>query len=289
MRWSPKRCEARPERQALELRIGGTDERMRAAEAGRLPTIALVAAASTTRKPNPRIFPRQDKWNDSWDVGVNVSWSLWDGGPHDAPKWRRRPPRRPPRASALAEFDSRHRASKSASGCWTSTPAAPSSRRPAMRCARGRSAARRGRTLHRRRRDEHRGARRAGGAAAGRARSHARPRPACAWPRRAWIARWAAVTPYRLDRRDRRPAPDAPVRRLHGRRRRVVRRRRGEIFGFLGATAPASRRPSACCAACCGRRRARPSSAASTSVDRSRSASSGASATCRSGSRSTSS
>ena len=31
-------------------------------------------------RPNPRIFPRADRWDESWDVGVNVSWSLWDGG-----------------------------------------------------------------------------------------------------------------------------------------------------------------------------------------------------------------
>jgi outer membrane protein TolC len=70
---------ARPERQALEQRIGGAQERVRAAEAGRLPSIALVAGVDYAN-PNPRIFPRQDQWNDSWDVGVNVSWSLWDAG-----------------------------------------------------------------------------------------------------------------------------------------------------------------------------------------------------------------
>ena len=31
-------------------------------------------------RPNPRIFPRTDRWDDSWDIGVNVRWSLWDGG-----------------------------------------------------------------------------------------------------------------------------------------------------------------------------------------------------------------
>ena len=31
-------------------------------------------------RPNPRIFPRSDRWEDSWDVSVNASWTLWDGG-----------------------------------------------------------------------------------------------------------------------------------------------------------------------------------------------------------------
>ena len=29
---------------------------------------------------NPKIFPRQEAWKPSWDVGVNVTWSLFDGG-----------------------------------------------------------------------------------------------------------------------------------------------------------------------------------------------------------------
>jgi outer membrane protein len=70
---------ARPERQALEQRIGGAGDRVRAASAGRLPTVSFLAGADYAN-PNPRIFPRQDVWNDSWDLGVNVSWSLWDAG-----------------------------------------------------------------------------------------------------------------------------------------------------------------------------------------------------------------
>ena len=31
-------------------------------------------------RPNPRIFPRAERWEDSWDASVNLSWTLWDGG-----------------------------------------------------------------------------------------------------------------------------------------------------------------------------------------------------------------
>ena len=31
-------------------------------------------------RPNPKIFPRQAAWKPSWDIGVNVTWSLFDGG-----------------------------------------------------------------------------------------------------------------------------------------------------------------------------------------------------------------
>ena len=56
-----------------------------AGERGRRPRPArsrrsASAAAYDYARPNPRIFPRADAWQTSWDVGVNVSWSLWDGG-----------------------------------------------------------------------------------------------------------------------------------------------------------------------------------------------------------------
>lgn len=69
----------RDDRRALEQRIAAADERRSAAAAGSLPSVAVVGGFDYAR-PNPRIFPRVDRWEDSWDIGVNVSWSLWDGG-----------------------------------------------------------------------------------------------------------------------------------------------------------------------------------------------------------------
>jgi outer membrane protein len=69
----------RDDRRALEQRIAAADERRSAAAAGSLPTVAVVGGFDYAR-PNPRIFPRADRWEDSWDIGVNVSWPLWDGG-----------------------------------------------------------------------------------------------------------------------------------------------------------------------------------------------------------------
>jgi outer membrane protein TolC len=71
--------EQRAERTALERRVSAALERVTAAEAGRRPAVSLVSGYDYIR-PNPRFFPRTDEWQDSWDVGVNVSWSLWDGG-----------------------------------------------------------------------------------------------------------------------------------------------------------------------------------------------------------------
>ena len=69
----------RNERQALALRITAADSLRDAAERAKYPLISLAGGVDVAR-PNPRIFPRADRWEDSWDVGVTASWSLWDGG-----------------------------------------------------------------------------------------------------------------------------------------------------------------------------------------------------------------
>ena len=71
--------ESRQERRALESRVDAADQLRNAAAAGRRPTIAIAGGVDYAR-PNPKIFPRADRWDDSWDAGVNVRWSLWDGG-----------------------------------------------------------------------------------------------------------------------------------------------------------------------------------------------------------------
>jgi outer membrane protein len=70
---------ARQERRALEQRVTAADAQRDAAAAGRLPTIQFLGGVDYAR-PNPKIFPRADVAQDSWDVGVGASWSLWDGG-----------------------------------------------------------------------------------------------------------------------------------------------------------------------------------------------------------------
>jgi hypothetical protein len=47
--------------------------------AGRLPTVSVLTGFDYAR-PNPRIFPRADEWNSSWDAGVTVRWNAWDAG-----------------------------------------------------------------------------------------------------------------------------------------------------------------------------------------------------------------
>jgi outer membrane protein TolC len=69
----------RPERRALEDRAAAARARTDAAARALWPQVAVNAGYDYAR-PNPRIFPRSAEWRESWDVSVNVSWSLWDGG-----------------------------------------------------------------------------------------------------------------------------------------------------------------------------------------------------------------
>jgi len=70
---------ARADREALALRVDAAAARIDAARAETKPSIALVAGYDYAR-PNPRIFPRKDVSEDSWDLGVNVTFTLWNGG-----------------------------------------------------------------------------------------------------------------------------------------------------------------------------------------------------------------
>jgi outer membrane protein TolC len=69
----------RPELRALTFRFEGAQARQDAAGTGLKPNIAL-AGGYDFAKPNPKIFPREDTWQTSWDIGVNVSWTFFDSG-----------------------------------------------------------------------------------------------------------------------------------------------------------------------------------------------------------------
>jgi outer membrane protein TolC len=69
----------RAERRALTFRLGGAEERAKAALSATRPTIA-ISGGFDYAKPNPKIFPRAGQWQDSWDVGVAVNWNFFDFG-----------------------------------------------------------------------------------------------------------------------------------------------------------------------------------------------------------------
>lgn len=69
----------RPERRAMERRVSALEARREAVLATSRPTLSLVGGWDYAN-PNPRIFPRRDAWQDSWDVGVTVNWNVFDFG-----------------------------------------------------------------------------------------------------------------------------------------------------------------------------------------------------------------
>ena len=71
----PDRAEVR----GLQQRLEAAESREQGIRGTSKPQVAAVAGFDYAR-PNPHIFPRTPHWKDSWDVGVNVSWTLWDGG-----------------------------------------------------------------------------------------------------------------------------------------------------------------------------------------------------------------
>lgn len=83
----------RMERQALSARRDAFMSAARAAMAALHPQVATFAGVEPAR-PNSRFVPRSDRWNTSWDLGVSVTWSLWDNGKARAE-----------RASAIAQAD----------------------------------------------------------------------------------------------------------------------------------------------------------------------------------------
>jgi outer membrane protein TolC len=96
---------ARSERRALEQRVAASAGRRTAAGSGRLPSV-IVAGGFDYARPNPRILPRRDRWDESWDVTVNARWTLWEGGRVKAQVAEAVAAEEAARAR-LAEFDSR--------------------------------------------------------------------------------------------------------------------------------------------------------------------------------------
>ena len=164
--------EQRPERRAIASRIEAARDREAAVAAMAKPQIS-VAGGFDEARPNPRIFPRVDEWNPSWDVSVNVSWSLWDGGRRRAEEAEAAAATRA-LAARSADFDrqlafeveQRRLDVDSAIAAIAAADVGIKRRAGGAACA--------WRALHGRRGHEHRRARRADRSAAGGAGSHAR-------------------------------------------------------------------------------------------------------------------
>ena len=80
---------ARPERKATAARLAAADAAAGAEHGARLPQLA-VSGGYFYANPNRDIVPPTADWNDTWDIGVGLTWSVFDGGKRSASEARAR-------------------------------------------------------------------------------------------------------------------------------------------------------------------------------------------------------
>lgn len=73
----------RPDLEALRQRVRARDAEVDVAQAGWFPRVALTGTYLYAR-PNEQLFPPEDRFQGTWDVGVQLSWRLSTGGGTDA-------------------------------------------------------------------------------------------------------------------------------------------------------------------------------------------------------------
>jgi outer membrane protein len=67
----------RADLQGMDWRMHAAESGITAARAGWMPQIFLTGSYYYSR-PNQRIFPAVDQFKDSWDVGVNLQFDIWN-------------------------------------------------------------------------------------------------------------------------------------------------------------------------------------------------------------------
>lgn len=63
--------------EGMEWRVRAAETGVKAAQGGWLPQIFLTGNYYYSR-PNQRIFPAQDVFKDTWDIGVNLQFDIWN-------------------------------------------------------------------------------------------------------------------------------------------------------------------------------------------------------------------
>lgn len=69
----------RPELKALDYRIQAGESGVTLARSGWYPQLFLTGNYNYAQ-PNQRIFPLEEKFNDTWDVSVALQWDIWNWG-----------------------------------------------------------------------------------------------------------------------------------------------------------------------------------------------------------------
>jgi outer membrane protein TolC len=71
--------EKQPELKVLEYSLKAAQSNVNAAKSVYFPQVYLQSHYYYDR-PNQRIFPAEDKFNDTWDLGITLSFDLWNWG-----------------------------------------------------------------------------------------------------------------------------------------------------------------------------------------------------------------
>ena len=71
--------ENRNDLKSFEYKVKASDKGITAANSGWYPAIYLTGDYYYS-KPNQRIIPAENKFKDTWDVGVTLQWDLWNWG-----------------------------------------------------------------------------------------------------------------------------------------------------------------------------------------------------------------
>jgi outer membrane protein TolC len=74
-----KALEQRPELRGMEYRLKAGESAVTMARSGWYPQVYLVGNYLYAR-PNQRIFPSQDRFDNTWDVSLSVSLDIWNWG-----------------------------------------------------------------------------------------------------------------------------------------------------------------------------------------------------------------
>jgi len=69
----------RPELKSAEFRIKASEAGVTAAKAGWYPQVYLSGNYYSLR-PNPRLMPARDNFYDTWDIGISLSFDIWNWG-----------------------------------------------------------------------------------------------------------------------------------------------------------------------------------------------------------------
>ncbi len=71
--------QSRPELKGMQFRVQASEAAVTLAKSGWYPQVYLTGNYYYAR-PNQRIFPTLDQFRDTWDLGISLSWDVWNWG-----------------------------------------------------------------------------------------------------------------------------------------------------------------------------------------------------------------